>query len=313
MAITVRLSEVYFICKNALDNWVDPEFNEHKRNGTPIDYSLKNIEELREMINPLRKVDCLQEIVAAIEDEFHDLAEVPYHEYFDSSRKSHGAYQIQQLKRQIDTICNLYESMGLSIEDGQAGFDVKLPAGISLDGISRCTRDLDFILNKCPIFSNIESTVSFKRTDVGSVWLTFVVCGTAALGFLEALAHLIDKAIIIRSHHLTVKEQEVRARELGLSVEMAESLTKAFTEMNEKLLDKAIQELTQEHNIDSHEGQEQVCVAIKTLSDWMDKGLQIHPSLSTPQEVKAVFPPAERQSLQEAEIKMLTSSAQEDS
>ncbi len=309
----MRLSEVYFICKNALDNWVEPEFKEHERRGFPSDYTLQNIDPLRDVINPLRQVDCLRETITAIGDKLHDLDEAPRHEYFDGSKKADGNNQIQQLKRQLITICDLYESMGLSIEDGQTGFDVRLPAGISLEEISRCTHDLDLILNKCPIFSNIESTVSFSRTDVGSVWLTFVVVGAAAFGFLEALAHLIDQAIIIRSHHLTAKEQEARVRELGLGNEAAESLTKVYTEMNEKLLENAIQALAQEHDIDNPEEQERVRAAIKTLSDWMDKGLQIYPSLSAPQEVKAVFPPVERQSLREAEIKMLTSSAQEDS
>lgn len=309
----MRLSEVYFICKNALDNWVDPEFNEYERKGTPNDYSLRNIEALREIINPLRQVDCLQETIAAIGDDFHDLDEIPYHEYFDNARKTHGNYQIQNLKRQIDTICKLYESMGLPIKDDQTGFDVRLPANISLEDLGRCTHDLDLVLNKCPIFSGIDGTVSFARTDVGSVWLTFVVAGLATFSFLEALAHLIDKAIIIRSHHLTAKEQEARVRALGLSTEAAESLTKVYTEMNEKLLENAVQELSQEHDITSPEDQERVRVAIKTLSDWMDKGLQIYPSLSAPQEVKSVFPPLERQSLKESEIKMLTSSAQEDS
>lgn len=239
--------------------------------------------------------------------------EPPYHEYFNNTTKIHGNGLINHLKRQIITICDLYESMGLSIEDDQTGFDVRLPDGISLEGISRCTHDLDLILNKCPIFSNIESTVSFERTDVGSFWLTFGVAGLATFSFLEALSHLIDKAIIIRSHHLTVKEQEIRVRELGLSAEAAESLTKAHAEINEKLLQKAVQELSQEHDVTSPEDQERVRVAIKTLSDWMDKGLQIYPSLSAPKEVKAVFPPLERQSLKESEIKMLTSSAQEES
>lgn len=309
----MRLSEVYFICKNALDNWVDPAFNEYPRNGTPSDYSLQNTEELREIVNPLRQVDCLQETIAYIGENFHDLDDPPYHEYFNSATKVQGNYQIQNLKRQIATICNLYESMGLSIEDDQTGFDVKLPAGISLEEISRCTHDLDLILNKCPIFSGIDSTVSFERTDVGSFWLTFFVAGLATYSFLEALAHLIDKAIIIRSHHLTVKEHEIRVQELGLSAEAAESLTKAYTEMSEKLLEKAVQELAQEHDVKSPEDQERVRAAIKALSDWMDKGLQIYPSLSAPQEVKAVFPPLERQALGEAEIKMLTSSSQEDS
>lgn len=309
----MRLSEVYFICKNALDNWVDPEFNEHERRGTSNDYSLKNITELRETIGPLRQVDCLQEIIAAIGDDFHDLDESPYHEYFDNTRKTHGNYQIQNLKRQIATICKLYESMGLSLKDDQTGFDVRLPANISLEGISRCTHDLDLILNKCPIFSGIDSTVSFARTDVGSVWLTFAVAGLATLSFLKALAHLIDKAIIIRSHHLTVKEQEARVRELELSTEAAESLIKAYTEINEKLLEKAVQELAKEHDITSAEDQERVRAAVKTLSDWMDKGLQIYPSLSAPQEVKSVFPPLERQSLNESEIKMLASSEKGDS
>jgi len=291
---------------------VEPEFNEHKRNGAIFDYSLKNIGALREIINPLRQVDCLLETITAIGDELHDLDETPYHEYFDNSKKMRGTHQIQQLKYQIVTICDLYESMGLSIEDGKTGFDVKLPAGISLEEISKCTRDLDLILNKCPIFSDIESTVSFERTDVGSVWLTFAVAGAAAFGFFKALAHLIDEAMMIRSHHLTVKEQEIRIRELELSKEAAEALTKAYTEINEKLLEKATQELAQGHNVDEPEDQERVRTAIKTLSEWMDKGLQIYPSLSAPQEVKAVFPPLERQSLKEAEIKMLTSSAQED-
>lgn len=309
----MRLSEVYFICKNALNNWVRPEFKEHVRNGTSTDYSIQNIEALRGMIDPLREVDCLQETIAAIGEDFHDLDKPPYHEYFNSATKIHGDGLIRHLMSQIATICDLYESMGLSIEDNRTGFDVKLPASISLEEISRCTHDLDLLLNKCPIFSGIDSTVSFERTDVGSVWLTFVVVGTAAVGFLGALAHLIDKAIIVRSHHLTVKEHEIRVRELELSAEAAESLTKAYTEMNEKLLEKTVQELAQEHDVTSPEDQERVRAAIKTLSDWMDKGLQIYPSLSAPQEVKAVFPPLERQSLKESEIKMLTSSAQEES
>lgn len=308
----MRLSEVYFICKNALNNWVAPEFQKHERRGMPNDYFLQNIDDLRELIDPLRQIDCLQETIISIGNELHDLDETPYHEYFENDQKARGTNQIQQLKYQITTICNLYESMGLSIEDDQAGFDVKLPAGISLEQVSKCTHDLELILN-CPIFSCTGSTASFSRTDVGSVWLTFIVAGTATLSFLDVLACLIDKAIIIRSHYLTTKKQEIEARALGLSEEVAESLTKAHTEMNEKLLERAVQELSQEHNVDGPEDQERVRMAVKMLSEWMDKGLQIYPSLSAPQEIKSAFPPLERQSLSEAEIKMLTPSGEDNS
>ena len=177
---------------------------------------------------------------------------------------------------------------------------------MSLAELSKCTRDLDLIFSICPLFSNQSGTISFSAVDVGSVWLTFIVGGVAAVGILKLVAELVDKAIIIRSHQLSAKEQEERIRTLKLGNDVLEQSAAVYKNIGKELLNQTARDLAEEHDINNPEDFERLKTTIQLLSDWMTKGLEVHASIQAPPEVKAVFPPIEKQALPEAFTALLT-------
>lgn len=310
---TMRLSEIYHICSFVLENWAAPSFVAHTAPGREQYYLLENGSMIKVLLIELRSVPSLTEDVESILSSPVMLRSSPKDMPLTSTERSQLSVDLGDIRDRLVTITQLYKDMGLVTSEETLGFDIKLPPGITLDGISKCTHDLDTILNGCPLLRDCESTVTFTRTDVGSVWFSFAVTGTLVTAFLSGLAHLIDKAIILRSHWLSVRQQEAQARQLGLAEDVAKSMADAFAAVNSKLLEQAVQELSVEHDIKDPEAQERIRYSIATLSEWMDKGMEIYPSLNAPQDVQLVFPPIERQSLSAQELKMLTSPTQDES
>lgn len=203
----------------------------------------------------------------------------------------------KELLSSIGTIISMYEQMGLPQNTG-LGFDIKLPQFVSIKDFSNCIKDLEFIVNQCPFLSVPDSEIKFKSADVGSFWITFLVAGTATSQMLLNLSKLVDAAVKIQSHVVTVKQQEEQLRSMELKNELTSELIGTFKKVNKSLVDKTVHEL--ESDLGTLKDGEEVDKAgrsIEKLADWMNKGLQIYSAIDAPEEIKDLFPPQEEQQL----------------
>ncbi len=172
--------------------------------------------------------------------------------------------------------------------------------------LSKCTKDLDTVFSTCPLFVNQEGTIKFTAVDVGSVWFTFLVVGVAAATTLRLIAELVDKALVVRSHYLTTREQEEKIRSLQLGNDALKNAMDVNKQITKGLLNKVTVELAEEHNISDPEDLGRLKNSIQLMADWMNKGMEVYASIQATAETKAVFPPIEKQTLPEHVVGLLT-------
>lgn len=299
----MRLQEVYTVCKKTQETWWTLSFDEIK-SGTITYYRVQNPDGIRATLSYLSDIESFTEVISAIRDISPGFVQSSGDITVDQRSKNILTTEYQRLNNKVTTITELFDS--LDYRQDSNGFDIKLPPDMSLSELSKCTRDLDNIFSTCPLFSNQPSTITFSAVDVGSVWLSFVIGGTAVVVTLRLIAELADKALVIRSHYLTTKEQEEKIRSLNLSNELFEQAVEVNKTITKGLMDQVCSDLAGEHDIKNPEDKLRLKNSLQLLSDWMSKGMEIHPSVLAPEETKAVFPPIEKQSLPEAVTVLLT-------
>lgn len=302
---TMRLNEMYFLIQRTLDNWVDLKFIENKK-GTTLDaYSCDNYKAFVDLIKPLNILPVVAEGISFLSTESKRTF-VGGRAYISQNNLSTIQATSNRIKTYLEAMAQLCETMG--IKSRADGFDIKLPPNITLEELSKCLKDFDTIFTQCPTLRQ-EGKVNLENVDIGSIWLVFTVIGGSVI-FLKALAELVDKALIIRSHWLTCKEEEERVKTLGLKNDTLESLVGVHSEVLKKIKEDAVNELAQAHSIEDPKEKERLSLSLNLLDSWMQRGVEVYSAIGSAEEVKAVFPPIERQALSEEVIKMITSSSE---
>lgn len=300
----MRLQELYFICKNACEDWPSLEVVDapiKQPDGKPFrqisnwDKIIYNLDNLLPVKNLSGRIKMILELGSS---DSGTIASLTTNQYASLNK------EYSELFKQVKTIRDTCEA--LNVRGSEYGFDIRLPDGISLDEFSRCTRDLNNILSRYPAFADMDASVEFSSVDIGSTWLSFAVAGTCAVSFLGALAYLADRAVAVYSHVITCKQQDEMARALKISNDIIEEQHKAHSKITNALISSISETMNQKYGMVEPESLEDTKYCLKTLSDWMEKGLEIHAAINASQEVKAIFPSVEKQSLPEAVLKMLT-------
>ena len=191
-----------------------------------------------------------------------------------------------------NTIIEMYKSINDKREEGDnEGIDIKLPEFQNIGEFSKCLGDLDFIINQCPYLRNNDCTIKYGSMDVGSTWITFLLLGSAATVVLTNLSKLIDAAIKIKSHVVTVKMQEEALRSIEIKNEVATEVMNAFKKANDSITDRCMAELQQElGELKDGEEADKTRRSLEKLAIWMDKGMQIYSAIDAPSEIKDLFP-----------------------
>lgn len=299
----MRLQEIYCICRNTQESWFDLSYDEVKTGGNTY-YKVKNPNGVRAILSQLDAIKLFVDDISKIRNLSAGLVQPSGDIVVDQRIKNALSAEYLHLGNKVVTITQLFESVNYRQESN--GFDIKLPPDISLPELSKCAKDLDTIFSTCRLFADETSTITFSAVDVGSVWLSFLVGGASVAITLRAIAELVDKALVIRSHHLTTKEQEEKIRSLSLGNDLLEHSIEINKSISKGLMERVCTELSEEHDIQNPEDKQRVKHALQLLSDWMCKGMEIYPSVLAPSETKAVFPPIEKQALPERVVSLLT-------
>ena len=307
----MRLQEIYYICRNVKESWVELSFDEAKAAGNVTYYRLKNADGVREILATLSDIESFRETIAAVRNRSLGFLQHAGSITVEYNVKPALVGDYQRLYTKVSTVTELFES--LDYRQDSEGFDIKLPPDISLSDLSKCTRDLDTIFSTCPLFANQDASIKFTAVDVGSVWFTFLVVGGAVVVTLKLIAELVDKALVIRSHYLSTKEQEEKIRSLNLGNDALENAVSLNKQITKGLLTSVTSDLAKEHDISNPEDMARLQHTIQLMADWMDRGMEVYASIHAPEETKAVFPPIERQTLPDGVVKLLTDGTQSDS
>lgn len=304
----MRLQEVLFICKKAYSSWPKPAFDEKKAAGGAAYYVLKNTDEIVSLLDALDVVPSFEDSIAEIRKTSVRFMHLTGQANFESGARNTFIKEFSLLENRVSAIVELLDSMDYT--QTADGLDIKLPPHMSLSDLSKCAKDLDTIFTKCPLLTKAEGSISLSAVDVGSIWLSFAIVGAAA-GILGIVAALVDKALVIRSHYLTTKEQEERYRGLKLGNDVLDNQKQINEAVAKGLLEKVTSELAAEHEISDPEDIGRIKLSIQLLSDWMGKGMEVYAAVQASPEVKAVFSPVAQQALPTETIKMLEGNTEE--
>ena len=286
----MRLYNIYYVCKTYLSNITTVSYEAVKSASSRTGYKVEGWFECRDALMELRKIKCLENLVLDLCGEMNFIAidqpkptlTVENYKRFASKKKN--------LECTMESIINMYESMGIG--QTSCGIDVKIPKCDSLKEYMDYLKEIDFVFSQCPYLNSPEEEIRFNNVDVGSQWISFILVTAGTFGILNNLAKLIEKAIGIKSHLITLKQQEEMLNTMKLKNEVTDETIDVFKKMKRITLEGYVKELEDELG-ELRDGEERGKVekSLEKLSTLLDKGVEIYSSIETPNEIKAPCEP----------------------
>ncbi|MBQ9928810.1 MAG: hypothetical protein IJO65_12675 [Lachnospiraceae bacterium] len=299
----MRLYTIYKMCKNNIELLDRCEYFLSRENEKFM-LVVEGWCSAKQAIEEMYKIDAFRGMAKEIYDEVpplyreEDTWKIP-------SKENDFSRHFSTLRNEIQGVIRIYESFGY--ENDRLGIDVKMPVGDFKEFVDNL-KSLEYILDQCPTLKVNDGEIEFNNVDVGSTWFTFLLKGSGANFLAKQIANLIDKAIGIKSHWVTIKQQEEMLQTMEIKNEMLASVKETFDIMREAVMKNALDELqTEERQYQDGEERDKTKVALEKLVGLLDKGMEIYASIDTPQEIQALFPMSESQKLLENEMVKLLS------
>lgn len=244
---------------------------------------VKNILKIINRIPSLKKYasECINLIPESLRDK--DSFQIDNKIFLDFMNKS------RKLCDKMESIIELYE--GLNIENVGDGIDIKLPPCDDLKDYISYLKEIDFIFSQCPFLQCENELLKFGSVDVGSNWIKLTVAAASTCFILTNTASLLDKALLLRSHFLTVQQQEETLKSQQMKNELAEENIKTFDALRASYTDIVIKQLVKEtgKTLDPEE-LDKAERSLEKIILLLDKGCEIYATLDAPEEVQALFP-----------------------
>ena len=182
------------------------------------------------------------------------------------------------LLSKMNLIIELYESMEIA-NDG-VGLDIKLPPCDDLKEYISYLKQIEFIFSQCPFLQCDGEILKIGSVDVGSNWLKLTLATAATCMILNNTAALVDKALILRSHYITIQQQEELLKSTQIKNDLAESNLKVFDTLRMAYMSQAIEDLENSTvKIENAEERDKAVRSIDSLIMLLDKGCEIYATL----------------------------------
>lgn len=290
----MKLYNVYRICKKYIDfnEIIEVASNEELNSaGTKkiTVYSIKNWPNLKNVLIYISKIPALKpyvdDCIRAVPDTLQEdkIIRVNYDKYSVINNKQNI------LKSKMKNIVELYES--LNIETGENGIDIKLPPCDDLKEYISYLKDLDFIFSQCPFLQYDNEVLKFDSVDVGSNWVKLTVATASTCFIISSVASILDKAISLRSHYISVQQQEELLKSQQIKNELAEEEINLFKKLKNAGMNTIIEKSEKEFKKSlTPEEKDKVKRTLDKLIILLDKGCEIYATLDAPEEVQALFP-----------------------
>lgn len=290
----MKLYNVYRICKKYIDfnEIIEVTSNEELNPaGTKkiTVYSIKNWSDLKNVLIYILKIPALTPYVADCIRTVPDILQED-----KIIRVNHDKYSVINnkqniLKSKMKNIVELYES--LNIETDGNGIDIKLPPCDDLKEYINYLKELDFIFSQCPFLQHNNEVLKFNSVDVGSNWIKLTVATASTCLILNSVASILDKAIALRSHYITVQQQEELLRSQQIKNEIAEEDILLFKKLKNAGMDLIIKNAENEFGKSLNpEETDKAKRSLDKLVMLLDKGCEIYATLDAPEDVQLLFP-----------------------
>lgn len=250
---------MYYICKTVSENWVEPDIDDQKQQGSASFHYLKNWHEIKAVLDLLAPISSLNDEVNQIKGCLPSQGEFTGPTcMFPTGVRNTFTQKMSSLRLKVETIEGVLRN---NYNHDLVGIDIKLPHNMNLADMGRYIRDLDFIL-QCPLFVLDNTRIEVSSVDRGSIWINIGIVGTMVDFFVNRLSEIVDKILVIRSHYLTSKEQEARLRQLELKTEVLEGVVSGFELAHKTAKQEAIDTVL-------GEGVDADFDTLKEVADWI--------------------------------------------
>lgn len=185
---------------------------------------------------------------------------------------------------------------------------IKLPDTNDLKTISTYLNDIQLAISQVIINDDIGGELSVENWEDGSYWINLQLKSFAAVTIIASLAW--SSAVVYKKiQEGRMFEEHVRS--LNIKNDSLEDIRNAQGEALKLLIlgeAKAIQDKNFENQNDQ-ETLERLKLCIKTFSELIEKGAEIHPALSAPEEVSNLFPDLSKLEQIASKTKLITDTA----
>lgn len=286
----LRFYNTYYLCKNLIDIFSKTRVVTQETNKS---YYINCWDEYVDALNAMKQIPMFEEAALKIYETIPVFVRRKERPLIDNVTKNTFVNLNNSLEAQMRTVIKLYESMELN--NDKNGIDVKIPQCENLKEYTWYLKELDFVFTQCPYLLCDNEQIQFFNVDVGSNWLSFLIkvsgVSSAANTILNHLAIVMDKALVLKSHYNTLKQQEEMLRTSKTKNEIAEENLDTLKTLKAIYLQQATSALAEEISpLNDGEQQGKVEKSLEKLVELLDKGVEIYASIDTPKEVQVLFP-----------------------
>lgn len=301
----MRLNEAYLLCKKYIDRL--PELNikklfirENSIGFLDLDGEDSNVTRYKlDITNPtfVYIIEELEELeqINALHLKIMEIKNIIYfgdelREIYNENNKKILMRKFTDLSLQMETIVHLCETIGYNDEDG-IGFDIKVPVREDFSVMAKVLHDFDRIINQAPFLNVNDATIKYKKVDLGSTWIEFVIKGVAATKLLNIFSTFVDNCIKVLSHKRNCQWQEEEIRRLQIDNRLVEELVITHQKMTSAMIDKFVGELNEKSD---PEGEARTKLCFEMMIELLEEGVEIHQAITQNESNKNLFPSVEQ-------------------
>lgn len=226
-----------------------------------------------------------------------------------SDQLSHDISQLYEMLRVSESIRLGAEALKGALESILPVADdktvvVKLPDTQDLETVISFLSTLQRAFAANVINTKIDGQVSVKSWQPGSLWLDIYLGSAAAVTLVGGM---VWSAAVIRKKQAEAKIFENIADSMEIKNEMLDGIRKGVEDHIQLVVESEAVNLAA-HNFaegDNREQIERLKMGIKDLAGLIQKGAEVHPALTAPEDVKNLFPDFTKLDLIESKQKLI--------
>lgn len=282
----MKLYNIYRLCKEYSISLEVAKFKKDDKSGY---YTISSWPFVQECLDCVKKIPSLKNDINNYIYSVPVLVREDVSPQVDPSTAQKINSKLKIITDKMNVIIDLYENMNL--EEHGNGLDIKLPPCDDLKDYISYLKDIDFIFSQCPFLQCENEILKFGSVDVGSNWIKLTLATASTCMILNNTAALVDKALVLRSHYISIQQQEEMLKSIQFKNELTSAQIETFNLLRKTYMDTTISLL--EHDLSKLENPEERDKAersLNKLAELLDKGAEIYATLDAPEEIQALFP-----------------------
>ncbi len=203
------------------------------------------------------------------------------------------ASALQTLRNRATTLVQALKDLSPS-EDPNSIF-VKVPDSTDWRELANWVDEIGKTLEQILVNDHVKGHVQLGQFDTGSRWFQLFLGAEAEVLLVATIAYA---AIRVQDAVISLEAKKKVAEELVSDVdnriEIKNLLASACIASLEKEKERILAEVVEKSGapVDDHEYRERIKHGIRQFQEWSQRGLEIHPALTTPIEIGQLFPDA---------------------